>query len=65
MLHVAEEPSGYAQLCAVCALDRTEPRDHLFVILWAPGDGHPTLGGMVRLCWEHLDELAVLIAEVL
>jgi hypothetical protein len=23
------------------------------------------LGGMVRLCWEHLDELAILIAEVL
>ena len=65
MLTVAEEPGGYAQLCQVCALDREEPRNHLFVITWAPGAGHPTRGGMVRLCWEHLDELAILIAEVL
>jgi hypothetical protein len=47
----------------------------LYVILWerdmrpltgaAAQTDRRFLGGMVRLCWEHLDELAILIAEVL
>jgi len=65
MLHVGIEDGGYAQLCQVCALDREGTHEQLYVLTWAPGAGHRTLGGMVRLCWEHLDELAILIAEAL
>lgn len=65
MLDVAEEPGGYAQLCMVCALDREEPRQRLYVIAWAPGDGHRTQGGCLRLCWEHGDELSRLLLETL
>lgn len=67
MLHVAEEPGGYAQLCMVCPPERLEPHDALYVILWEWGTGRTPShgGGCLRLCWEHLDELAVLIAEVL
>lgn len=65
MLHVGVEAGGYAQLCMVCPPEREEPHEALYVILWA-GDPEPrTHAGMVRLCWEHLDELAILIAEVL
>lgn len=70
MLHVGVEDGGYAQLCMVCSLARTAPHDALYVILWdrdgqrANASGNRE-GGCLRLCWEHLDELAVLLAEVL
>jgi hypothetical protein len=75
MLHVGVEDGGSAQQCMVCPLARTEPPAALYVLLWER-DMHPLtgaaaqadrrfLGGMVRLCWEHLDELAILMAEVL
>lgn len=71
MLTVAEEEGpAYAQACMVCPLDREEPRERIFVLLWendlpVPQGPQRRTGGVLRLCWEHLDELAVLIAEVL
>jgi hypothetical protein len=75
MLHVAREAGGYAHLCMVCPLTRTTPHDTLYVVLWErdmrplPGTVRQAdprfLGGMLRLCGPHLDELAILIAEVL
>jgi hypothetical protein len=75
MLHVAVEAGGHAGLCQVCPLTRTLPHPALYVILWErdmrplPGTVRQAdprfLGGMLRLCGPHLDELAVLMAEVL
>ena len=65
MLTVGVEDGGYAQLCMVCPPARLEPHAALYVILWDGGPGDLVGAGMVRLCWEHLDELAILIAEVL
>jgi hypothetical protein len=67
MLAVGVEAGGYAQLCMVCPSDRLEPHEALYVILYEWGDHRAGThgGGVLRLCWEHLDELAILIAEVL
>ena len=64
MLHVSVEAGGYAQLCMVCPPERLEPHDALYVLVWDNGVNQVG-AGMVRLCWEHLDELAILIAEAL
>lgn len=67
-LIVAEEAGGYAQACMLCPRDRLEAHDVLYIVAWEndpPVAGRPRQGGLVRLCWLHLDELAVLIAEVL
>lgn len=65
MLHVGVEDGGYAGLCMVCPPERLEPHEALYVIVWDGGPGDLAGAGLVRLCWTHLDELAILIAEVL
>jgi hypothetical protein len=70
MLTVGIEAGGHAQLCMVCPLDRETPHATLYVVLWEHDLPFPQgvltrTGGCLRLCWEHLDELALLIAEAL
>jgi hypothetical protein len=75
MLAVGVEAGGYAQHCMVCAISRTTPHDALYVVLWerdmrplvgAARQADPRfLGGCLRLCGAHLDELVTLALEVL
>jgi hypothetical protein len=71
MLTVGVEAGGSHDLCMVCAKDAASPHQEAFyVVLWGRDEQRPNAagdveGGMVRLCWEHLDELSYLIAEVL
>jgi hypothetical protein len=71
MLHVGVEDGGYAHLCMVCSASAsTTWHAAFYVVLWdRDGQRANALGqregGCLRVCWEHLDELAILIAEVL
>jgi hypothetical protein len=71
VLHVGVEAGGYRQLCMVCAHGEEEPHhEALYVVLWdrdgALRDANGNLeGGMVRLCWAHCDELAVMLLDAL
>ena len=57
MIRLAVEAGGYAGLCMACPKDRDGEHDALYVVL-VPYT-------MMRLCAEHLDELAIFIAEAL
>lgn len=71
MLHVGVEDPGFGHLCMVCSASRAEVwHDALYVVLWDRDDQRVNAagareGGMVRLCWEHVDELSRLLLEVL
>lgn len=71
MLTVGVEDSGLGHLCMVCGVaQHTTWHGAVYVVLW-DRDGQRVNalgnreGGCLRLCWAHLDELALLIAEAL
>lgn len=71
MLTVGVEDGGLGHHCMVCrASASTTWHAAFYVVLWdRDGQRLSALGqregGCLRLCWEHLDELAMLIAETL
>lgn len=69
-LEVRTEAGGVVGLCMLCPPADAGVHPELFVVIWdnalpRPQSIYTRRGGCLRLCWEHLDELAILIAEVL
>lgn len=54
----------------VCPIDQEIYHPTLYVILWDNDTvtsiiTRERIGGVLRLCWEHMDELNILISEAL
>jgi hypothetical protein len=73
-LIVAQEDPGHIDLCMLCPPQATDattiPIEPLYVIAWSndlpvPIDTLTQAGGVLRLCWQHGDELCRLLLETL